>query len=63
MFKGRRFHRSVIVTGRCHVDETYLKHRGQWMCIYRAIDGERNASSTERWPIIAEPIASSSMAV
>jgi transposase-like protein len=26
------------VTGKWHVDETYIKVRGQWMYLYRAID-------------------------
>lgn len=26
------------VTGRWHIDETYIKVRGQWMYLYRAID-------------------------
>ena len=35
----QRFHqRKRAVTGRWHVDETYIKVRGQWMYLYRAID-------------------------
>jgi hypothetical protein len=30
--------RKRCVTGRWHVDETYIKVRGQWMYLYRAID-------------------------
>ncbi|GLS30829.1 hypothetical protein GCM10007937_25380 [Mesorhizobium albiziae] len=26
------------MTGKWHVDETYIKVRGQWMYLYRAID-------------------------
>jgi transposase-like protein len=26
------------VTGKWHIDETYIKVRGQWMYLYRAID-------------------------
>src|SRR5437899_351761 len=34
-----RFNRSKrTVTGRWHLDETYVKVRGQWMYLYRAID-------------------------
>ncbi len=33
------FHqRKRVVTGRWHLDETYIKMRGQWMYLYRAID-------------------------
>jgi len=27
------------ITGKWHVDETYIKVRGRWMYLYRAIDG------------------------
>ena len=30
--------RKRAVTGKWHVDETYIKVRGQWMYLYRAID-------------------------
>ena len=30
--------RKRAVTGKRHVDETYIKVRGQWMYLYRAID-------------------------
>lgn len=33
-FNRRKRH----VTGKWHVDETYIKFRGQWMYLYRAID-------------------------
>ena len=34
-----RFNRPKrAVTGKRHVDETYIKDRGQWMYLYRAID-------------------------
>jgi transposase-like protein len=26
------------VTGKWHLDETYIRVRGQWTCLYRAID-------------------------
>ncbi len=33
------FHqRKRVVTGKWHIDETYIKLRGQWMYLYRAID-------------------------
>jgi transposase-like protein len=33
------FHqRKRAVTGKWHIDETYIKVRGQWMYLYRAID-------------------------
>ena len=35
-----RFERPV--GGRCRVDETFIKVRGQWMCLYRAVDGQGN---------------------
>ena len=36
----KRFNRRKrMVTGRWHVDETYIKVRGQGMYLYRAIDG------------------------
>ena len=31
--------RKRAVTGKWHVDETYIKVRGQWMYLHRAIDG------------------------
>jgi putative transposase len=30
--------RKRAVTGKWHVDETYIKVRGRWMYLYRAID-------------------------
>jgi transposase-like protein len=35
------------VTGRWHVDETYIKVRGQWWYLYRAIDS--NGDTVEFW--------------
>ena len=35
------------VTGRWHVDETYIKVRGQWRYLYRAVDG--NGDTVEFW--------------
>jgi transposase-like protein len=35
------------VTGRWHIDETYIKVRGQWMYLYRAIDS--NGDTVEFW--------------
>nr|WP_230534327.1 IS6 family transposase [Microvirga roseola] len=35
------------VTRRWHVDETYIKVRGQWCYLYRAIDG--NGDTVEFW--------------
>ena len=35
------------VTGRWHVDETYIKVRGRWMYLYRAIDS--NGDTVEFW--------------
>jgi transposase-like protein len=35
------------VTGRWHVDETYIKVRGTWMYLYRAIDS--NGDTVEFW--------------
>jgi putative transposase len=35
------------VTGRWHVDETYIKVRGQWRYLYRAIDS--NGDTVEFW--------------
>lgn len=34
--------RKRAVAGRWHVDETYIKVRGRWMCQYRAIDSFGN---------------------
>jgi transposase-like protein len=39
--------RKRAVTGRWHVDETYVKVRGQWRYLYRAID--RNGDTVELW--------------
>jgi putative transposase len=36
-----------VVTGRWHVDETYIKVRGRWMYLYRAIDS--NGATVEFW--------------
>ena len=35
---GRFNRRKRTVTGQWHMDETYIKVRGQWMYLYRAID-------------------------
>jgi transposase-like protein len=37
------------ITGNWHVDETYIKVRGQWMYLYRAINSNRN--TVEFWVI------------
>jgi transposase-like protein len=39
--------RKRAVTGRWHVDETYIKVRGRWMYLYRAIDS--NGDTVEFW--------------
>jgi transposase-like protein len=39
--------RKRAVTGRWHVDETYVKVRGQWRYLYRAIDS--NGDTVEFW--------------
>jgi transposase-like protein len=39
--------RKRAVTGRWHVDETYIKVRGRWMYFYRAIDS--NGDTVEFW--------------
>jgi len=44
----KRFNsRKRAVTGKWHVDETYIKVRGRWMYLYRAIDshGERTTGT------------------
>jgi hypothetical protein len=71
--------RKRTVTGKWHVDETYIKVRGRWMYLYRAIDSvgdtvefflaaietcrRPNASCAWRLRDMADPSASSSMAV
>jgi transposase-like protein len=40
--------RKKAVTGRWHIDETYIKVRGQWRYLYRAIDS--NGDTVEFWP-------------
>ena len=35
------------VTGKWHIDETYIKARGRWMYLYRAIDS--NGDTVEFW--------------
>jgi transposase-like protein len=39
--------RKKAVTGRWHMDETYIKVRGRWMYLYRAIDS--NGDTVEFW--------------
>jgi transposase-like protein len=39
--------REQAITGRWHVDETYIKVRGRWMYLYRAIDS--NGDTVEFW--------------
>jgi putative transposase len=39
--------RKRAVTGKWHVDETYIKVRGQWRYLYRAIDS--NGDTVEFW--------------
>ncbi|WP_246812315.1 IS6 family transposase [Microvirga sp.] len=39
--------RKRAVTGRWHVDETYIKVRGRWMYLYRATDS--NGDTVEFW--------------
>jgi putative transposase len=39
--------RKRAVTGKWHVDETYIKVRGRWTYLYRAIDG--NGDTVEFW--------------
>jgi transposase-like protein len=44
----KRFNaRKRAVTGRWHVDETYIRVRGQWRYLYRAIDS--NGDTVECW--------------
>jgi transposase-like protein len=44
----KRFNRCKrAVTGRWHVDETYIKVRGRWTYLYRAIDS--NGDTVEFW--------------
>jgi putative transposase len=43
-----QFHRRKrAVTGKWHVDETFIKVRGRWMYLYRAIDS--NGDTVEFW--------------
>ncbi len=39
--------RKRAVTGRWHMDETYIKVRGRWMYLYRAIDS--NGDTVKSW--------------
>jgi len=44
----KRFNaRKRVVTGKWHVDETYIKVRGRWMYLYRAIDSD--GDTVEFW--------------
>jgi putative transposase len=44
----KRFNaRKRAVTGKWHVDETYIKVRGHWMYLYRAVDS--NGDTVEFW--------------
>jgi putative transposase len=44
----KRFNaRKRVVTRKWHVDETYIKVRGRWMYLYRAIDS--NGDTVEFW--------------
>ena len=75
----QRFHqRKRAVTGKWHVDETYIKVRGQWMYLYRASTAAvirlssisvstatwqpRSASSRKLYSVMATPIGLSSTA-
>jgi transposase-like protein len=40
-------HRKRAVTGKWHIDEAYIKVRGRWMYLYRAIDS--NGGTLEFW--------------
>jgi putative transposase len=39
--------RKRAVTGKWHIDETYIKLRGHWRYLYRAIDS--NGDTVEFW--------------
>jgi transposase-like protein len=39
--------RKRVVTGRWHIDETYVRVRGQWRYLYRAVDS--NGDTVEFW--------------
>src|SRR3712207_5581878 len=39
--------RKRAATGKWHIDETYIKVRGRWMYLYRAIDN--NGDTVEFW--------------
>jgi len=39
--------RKQAVTGRWHLDETYIKVRGRWMYLYRAVDSD--GDTVEFW--------------
>src|SRR5919112_45914 len=44
----KRFNsRKRVVTSKWHIDETYIKVRGRWMYLYRAIDS--NGDTVEFW--------------
>jgi transposase-like protein len=44
----KRFNaRKRIAAGKWHIDETYIKVRGRWMYLYRAIDN--NGDTVEFW--------------
>jgi len=67
--------RKRCVTGKWHIDKTYIKVRGQWMYLYRGSDSvgdtvefwfsdQRDLSSAKRfsekrWRVMANPTASS----
>ena len=58
---GRFDRRKRAVTGKWHADETYIKVRGQWMYLYRAIDsvGDTVDSDSANIGTLLQPSGSS----
>jgi hypothetical protein len=51
--------RKRLLTSKWHVNETYIKEKGEWTYLYRAIDksGDRQTGSYRGFPVLANAIS------